>query len=422
MLYESWRRVARSRSGDLALHDLAAGRRWTFAELAAAAEAGRAGRAQLVFTQGPAADFIITLLRAWRSNQVVCALEPGQARPLLTRPLPRGIVHLKLTSGTTGAPRLAAFTAAQLRADLENIVATMGLRRDWPNLGVISMAHSYGFSNLVLALLLEGIPLIVVGSGLPEAVRRAAATEPAITLAAVPALWRAWHEADAIPPNVRLAISAGAVLHLGLEQHVFERHALKIHNFYGSSECGGIAYDASSRPREDATCAGAPLRNVHLSVAPGGCLVVRSRAVAQGYWPQAGNELGKGVFHSCDLAELSVNLVYLRGRASDQINVAGRKVSPEAIEEALAAHPAVRECVVFGAPSSDSKRGENVVACLAANGKVNRTALKHFLLALLPAWQVPREWWFVDTLQANSHGKLSRAECRKRYLEKCGPE
>src|SRR5208282_6752416 len=164
MLYESWRRVARSRSGDLALHDLAAGRRWTFAELAAAAEAGRAGRAQLVFTQGPAADFIITLLRAWRSNQVVCALEPGQARPLLTRPLPRGIVHLKLTSGTTGAPRLAAFTAAQLRADLENIVATMGLRRDWPNLGVISMAHSYGFSNLVLALLLEGIPLIVVGS------------------------------------------------------------------------------------------------------------------------------------------------------------------------------------------------------------------------------------------------------------------
>jgi len=56
MLYESWRRVARSRSGDLALHDLAAGRRWTFAELAAAAEAGRAGRAQLVFTQGPAAD------------------------------------------------------------------------------------------------------------------------------------------------------------------------------------------------------------------------------------------------------------------------------------------------------------------------------------------------------------------------------
>ena len=88
-------------------------------------------------------------------------------------------------------------------ADAENIVATMGLRADWPNLGVISMAHSYGFSNLVLPLLLHGIPLILAPAPLPEIIRRAAENEPAITLAAVPAMWRAWHEADAIPPGVR---------------------------------------------------------------------------------------------------------------------------------------------------------------------------------------------------------------------------
>jgi len=35
----------------------------------------------------------------------------------------------------------------------------------------------------------------------------------------------------------------------------------------------------------------------------------------------------------------------------------------------------------------------------------------------LPAWQVPREWWFVDGLESNRRGKLSRAEWRKRYLE-----
>ena len=50
----------------------------------------------------------------------------------------------------------------------------MGLRPDWPNLGVISLAHSYGFSNLVLPLLLHGIPLILAPSPLPEAVRQAA--------------------------------------------------------------------------------------------------------------------------------------------------------------------------------------------------------------------------------------------------------
>ena len=61
-------------------------------------------------------------------------------------------------------------------ADAENIVATMGLRPDWPNLGVISLAHSYGFSNLVLPLLLHGIPLILAGAPLPEIVLRASAT------------------------------------------------------------------------------------------------------------------------------------------------------------------------------------------------------------------------------------------------------
>ena len=43
--------------------------------------------------------------------------------------------------------------------------------------------------------------------------------------------------------------------------------------------------------------------------------------------------------------------------------------------------------------------------------------LKQFLLARLPAWQVPRKWWLVDSLSANQRGKLSRAEWRKRFME-----
>jgi acyl-CoA synthetase (AMP-forming)/AMP-acid ligase II len=43
--------------------------------------------------------------------------------------------------------------------------------------------------------------------------------------------------------------------------------------------------------------------------------------------------------------------------------------------------------------------------------------LRQFALEQLPAWQVPREWWFVDGLETNRRGKLSRAEWRKRYLE-----
>jgi long-chain acyl-CoA synthetase len=281
MLYDSWRHAARAHPDQIALKDLATDRVWTFAQLAAAADKGSTCTAGPVFPQGTSAEFILEVLRAWRTGQVVCPLEPTQA-VRLTGNLPPEIVHFKSTSATTGTPRLVAFTADQLTADAQNIVQTMGLRPDWPNLGVISLAHSYGFSNLVLPLLLHGIPLVLAPAPLPETLRRAAAMESAITLAAVPALWRTWHEAEAIPANVRLAISAGAALPLELEQAVFAWTNLKIHNFYGSSECGGIGYDATDIPRQNPACVGSPLANVEVSMADDGCLEVRSRAVAQG--------------------------------------------------------------------------------------------------------------------------------------------
>ena len=416
MLYDRWRQTARERGKELALRDVAAGRRWSFAELARVTESGPAMSQSAAYPQGHAAEFIFAVLRAWRSNAVVCPLEPDQAPPAVPLP-PAPCIHLKITSATTGLPRTIAFTAEQLAADAENIVATKGLRPDWPNLGVISMAHSYGFSNLVLPLLLHGIPLMLAPVPLPEAVRRAAEGEPALTLAGVPALWRAWHEAGAVPHNVRLAISAGAPLPLALEQAVFGATGVKIHNFYGSSECGGIAYDATATPRADEACVGAPMRNVQLALNEDGCLEVRGQAVGQTYWPAPTDTLERGCFQTSDLAEIKDGLIYLRGRCSDQINVAGRKVSPANIEQALREHEAVAECLVFGVPSGNEDRTDQIVACVAGNRHSTEEELRQFLLQRLPSWQVPREWWFVKSLDADTRGKVSRARWRSKFLE-----
>ncbi|HZL42514.1 MAG TPA: fatty acid--CoA ligase family protein [Verrucomicrobiae bacterium] len=420
MLYDRWRLVARTFSDHIAIRDFTVGRQWTFQELSIDAERASRVPEKAAFPRGISAEFILAVLQAWRQNQVVCPLEAHQEPPPMTSALSPGIVHLKTTSASTAGSRLVAFTEDQLVADAENIVATMGLRPDWPNIGVISLAHSYGFSNLVLPLLLNGIPLILPGAPLPEAVRLAARGEPGLTLAAVPALWRTWHDADVIPQNVRLAISAGAPLPVALEQNVFALRGLKIHNFYGSSECGGIAYDASDGPRLDPACVGAPMRNVTVSVGETGCLEVRSRAIGETYWPEPRPGLGNGVFQTTDLAEVSFGLIYLRGRLGEQINVAGRKVSPDDIESVLGRHPDVHECLVFGIPSAD-RRGETIVACVVAKTTVSSETLKQFLLAQLPAWQVPREWWLVESLFANQRGKISRAEWRKRYLETIAP-
>lgn len=416
MLYERWRAVAGECAGEIALRDLATARHWTFAQLAAQTESASvaADNDKPSFPTGNTPEFVFALLRAWRLGQVICPIEAGQTPPPVALP-PAGICLLKTTSATTGAARQVAFNEAQLAADPDNIVATMGLRRDSPNLAVISLAHSYGFSNLVLPLLLHGIPLVLVPSALPEALRQAAATGANLTLPAVPALWRAWHEAGAIPANIRLATSAGAPLPLPLEQAVFERSGLKLHNFLGSTECGGIAYDASDTPRTDASLVGTAMRNVELSRGDDGCLVVSGANVGETYWPDPDARLGGGTFHTSDLVELRDGGVFLRGRASDLINVAGRKVAPETIEQALLTHPAVRECLVLGLPSEDAARGDEVAAVVATREEVTVEQLRQFLHTRLPDWQIPREWRLVESLTVNARGKLSRAEWRSDF-------
>ncbi|HTD66504.1 MAG TPA: class I adenylate-forming enzyme family protein [Candidatus Limnocylindria bacterium] len=414
MLYDRWREIAREHSGEIALRDLPSTRQWTFAELDAAAQT-RESEEAVVYPRGNGAEFVISVLRAWRHGQITCPLEGNQALPAFPKP-PSHIAHLKMTSATSGPPKLVAFNAPQIAADADNIVATMKLRRDWPNLAFISLAHSYGFSNLITPLLLHGIPLILGGVPFPEIVRAAGEQFASITLPAVPALWRAWHDAGAIPKSVRLAISAGAPLPLALEQEIFCQHALKVHNFYGASECGGIAYDATDVPRDDPACVGTAMVNVSLEINSGGCLEVRGRNVGEGYWPACVCSLADSAYVTTDLAELRDGAVFLRGRVSDVINVAGRKVSPECIEEILAAHAAVQDCLVFGIPSSDAQRGESIVACVVASNGTSPSELRQFMLAQTESWHVPREFWFVDSLEANQRGKLSRAEWRARFM------
>ncbi len=217
-----------------------------------------------------------------------CPLEEDHgSRPDL-RALPDKIAHVKTTSGSTGRPRYVLFTKEQLAADAANIVATMGLGPAQPNVAVISMAHSYGFSNLVLPLLLHGIPLILGGDPLPNSLSRALTFLPETggTLPAVPAMWRAWLDAGCLDrERIRTAISAGAPLNPQLELAIYERTGIKVHNFYGSSECGGIAYDRSTSPRERPDVVGSAMRGVGVTIADDGHLRVEGAAVASGYWP-----------------------------------------------------------------------------------------------------------------------------------------
>jgi long-chain acyl-CoA synthetase len=414
MLYDRWREVARARGDEIALRDLSDGRAWTFAQMLAVSDGAQEPEGGWVCPKGNGAEFVFEVLRGWRFGRVVCPLEEMDVAPSGHAPI-ANVAHVKRTSATTGAARYVNFTGEQLAADCANIVATMGLRAEWPNVAAILLAHSYGFSNLVLPLLLNGIPLSLLKSPLPQALRQACAGGGEFTLAGVPALWRAWHEAGAISANVKLGISAGAPLPLALEEQVFERVGVKLHNFLGATECGGIAYDRSERPRTDAALVGSPMENVSLFVSDG-MLEVRGAAVGTSYWPEAREELSGGVFRTSDLVELRENLLFLRGRATDVIHIAGRKVAPEEIERVISKHPAVKECLVFGAPRNAHEN--QVVAVVVVGDESALEQIKASVGAELPAWKAPRQWMFVDSLGHNARGKVSRAQWREKFISR----
>src|SRR5438045_8288161 len=151
MPYQRGLEVAREHGTEPAVIDAAGSQRLSFAELAAEVDRIPKCSDPILFPQGHSLDFIRTVLRGWRDDKTVCPLEAGQKPPAIPPP-PKGCAHLKLTSATTGPARMIVFRAEHLFADAQNIVSTMGLRKDWPNVAFISLAHSYGFPNLITPL------------------------------------------------------------------------------------------------------------------------------------------------------------------------------------------------------------------------------------------------------------------------------
>ena len=322
---------------------------------------------------------------------------------------------LKLTSGTTSAARVVRFRAAQLLADCDQICATMGFGPDDLNFGAIPFSHSYGFSNLLTPLLCRGVPLVASDDWLPRAILDGLAASGATVFPGIPVFFQKLAELENAPalPHLRLCVSAGAPLPPAVGEKFSARFGVKIHTFYGASECGGIAYDASGDARYENGFVGTAMAGVDISPLHDGRVAVRSAAAGDGYFPVEDAALSSGCFVPADLVEWSKHGLKIVGRASDIINVAGRKLSPASVEQRLLEFPGVRQAVVFGVPCA--LRGEEAIACVAGEGIDAAGVLRHCHECLSP-WQVPRDVWIVPEIASNDRGKISRRQLAAQYL------
>lgn len=341
-------------------------------------------------------------------------------RPETGNPATPDAEFLKLTSGTTGTARAVRFRAEHLVADGAQICDTMGFGPEDLNYAAIPLSHSYGFSNLLVPLLCRGVRMAISDDHMPRAILAGLEATGATVFPGTPVFFDKLAGLDHIPrlPRLRLCLSAGAPLAVTVATAFTRKFGLKIHTFYGSSECGGIAYDTDDAPEYEAGHLGTPMRGVEIArLDPAGDLgpiAVRSPAVGLGYWPEESSEaLRGGRFIPGDLIRWTPRGLTLEGRVSDVINIAGRKLNPAEVEAQIAAYPGLRQAVVFGIPSA--LRGEEAVACVAGD-HLNRAALQRFCHDHLSQWQRPRDFWIVDEIPANDRGKISRRALAAEYL------
>src|SRR5206468_2006585 len=204
----------------------------------------------------------------------------GQTRPTL----PTESRLIKLTSGSTGLPKGIVTSDANLIADCTSICASMDIRADDVSFGAIPMSHSYGFSNLVMPLVVQGTAIVISNQYLPQSVIDLCNRYSCSIAPLIPMVFEHLSNLpldDGMFATARTFLSAGAPLPPATSRRFRERFGASIHSFYGCSECGGITYDREGAAAERGTV-GAPMDGVEISLR-GSRVIVNSNAVALGY-------------------------------------------------------------------------------------------------------------------------------------------
>ena len=331
-------------------------------------------------------------------------LEPGG--PALT-----GSALVKLSSGSTGAPKAVALTHASVAAEAANVVAALGLGQGDRVVAPVPLTHSYGFDLAVLAVLASGATVEQRPALSP---RRALAEMAGATVyLGVPAIYRVVAEApvSAAPDlsGARYLLSCTAPLAPELIRSFAARFGAAVCQHYGSSETGAVANHSTGEVLERPDSVGRAIGGVEVHVADDtGELVVRGPAVASGYvlgGPEGLSPLADGSFRTGDLAEIDAGgFIRIHGRLDAVINVGGMKVSPQEVSEALERHPAVRQAAVVGVP--DGRGDEFVTAAVVLARPVPDDELIAHCSGELAEYKVPRRIVVLDDLPVGPTGKV----------------
>ena len=339
------------------------------------------------------------------------------------------------TSGTTGHPKGAVLTHANLAAQAMSAMYTTApdINNDVGFIGV-PLFHIAGIGNMLGGLLL-GTPTVIhpLGGFDPGELLDVLEAERVTGIFLVPAQWQAVCAAQqAKPRDIRLrALSWGAAPATDalLRQMSETFPSSKILAAFGQTEmspvtCMLLGEDAIRKrgsvgkviPTVAARVVDESMNDV--PVGEVGEIVYRAPTLMAGYWNNekaTAEAFAGGWFHSGDLVRMDdEGYVWVVDRKKDMIISGGENIYCAEVENVLADHPAIVEVAVIG--RAHPKWGEVPVAVAAVSeAGLLLEHLEEFLNERLARYKHPKGLEIVDALPRNPAGKVLKTELRVRY-------
>ena len=378
-------------------------------------------------------------VRRYLTDEPADGWEPRQAgnAPLgHTEPLdPDDVALIMYTSGTTGRPKGAMLTHANLWWNNTNAMHQMDIVEDDVTLVVAPLFHIGGLNVTTLVTWQRGGEVVLHRSFDPAACLEDVARYSVTTMFGVPAMFLFLSQLpsfnDADLTTLRMLVCGGAPVPEPLIK-LYNGRGIPINQGYGLTETAPmVSFLSPDRALEKVGSAGRPglfsdVRVVDEDnrplLTPGmhGEVCTRGPNVMKGYWerPEATAAAidADGWFHTGDVGYLDdEGFLYIADRVKDMVITGGENVYPAEVEGALHACPGVADVAVIGLP--DERWGERVVAVVVPeqDAVVTLEVLRTFAGECLARYKLPTQLETIDVLPRNPAGKILKFELRERF-------